>query len=78
MANGLRVVSIRIPAIERSAIGSLVTYCDTQTLEDIAKAIMNANLQISYDSRVLITQLDAQFQMKLGKLIEGYECEYSS
>ena len=78
MANGLHVVSIRIPAIERSAIGSLVTYYDTQTPENIAKTIMSVDLQIPYDSRVRITQLDAELQVKLEKLIEGYECEHSS
>lgn len=61
MANGLRVVSIRIPAIERSAIGDLVTYYDTQTPEAIAEAIQSVDMSAPYDSRAEIRTLDESF-----------------
>lgn len=61
MANGLRVVSIRIPAIERSAIGDLVTYYDTQTPEAIAEAIQSVDMSAPYDSRAEIRILDESF-----------------
>lgn len=61
MANGLRVVSVRIPAIERSAIGDLVTYYDTQTPESIAKAIQSVDMSAPYDSRAEIRTLDESF-----------------
>lgn len=76
MANGLRVVSIRIPAIERSAIGDLVTYYDMQTPEAIAKAIMSIDMQIPYDSRARIIELDTKFQKEIGQLVEGLNCEH--
>ena len=70
MANGLRVVSIRIPAIEGSAVGKYMYYYDKQTPEEIAKAIMAVNINDDYDGRSIISQLDAEFQHDLAKLLE--------
>lgn len=78
LSNGLHVVSVRIPAIERSAVGDLLEYYDQQTPECIAKAIMRVDLQAPYDARERIAQLDAQFKMKLKKLIEELSCEHSN
>lgn len=61
MANGLRVVSIKIKAIEESIIGNLIYYYDEQTPQNIANAIQNVNFKDNYDSRKLILELDAQF-----------------
>ena len=69
MANGLRVVSIRIPAIETSAVGNMVFYYDKQTPEDIAKAIMSIDLNDKYDSREYIRQLSDQFEKAMKKLL---------
>lgn len=69
MANGLRVVSIRIPAIETSAVGNMVFYYDKQTPEDIAKAIMSIDLNDKYDSREYIRQLSDQFEKDMKKLL---------
>lgn len=44
MSNGLRVVSVRIPAIEQSAVGDYMYYYDKQTPKEIAKAIMQVGL----------------------------------
>lgn len=65
MANGLRVVSIRIPAIETSDIGEDMYYYDNQTPEEIAKAIMSVDLNDEYDSRKKIEQLDEKFKKNL-------------
>lgn len=70
LANGLRVVSIRIPAIEQSAIGSMLYYYDTQTPENIAKAILSVDVNSEYDSRKLITDLAVQFENELEKLLK--------
>lgn len=70
LANGLRVVSIRIPAIEQSAIGSMLYYYDTQTPENIAKAILSVDVNHEYDSRKLITDLAVQFENELEKLLK--------
>lgn len=68
MASGLRVVSIRIPVIETSAVGNMVFYYDEQTPEEIAKAIMSIDLNDNYDSRVYIKQLSDQFEKDMKKL----------
>lgn len=70
MANGLRVVSIRIPAIETSAVGNDLYYYDTQTSEEIAKAIMRVDLNDEYDGRKRIKMLDEMFKKDLQKLID--------
>ena len=51
MANGLRVVSVRIPVVEESGIGKCVCYYDEQTPENIAKAIKSIDFSEEYDSR---------------------------
>lgn len=70
MANGLRVVSIRIPAIEGSAIGDYMYYYDTQTPEAIAKAVMTVDVSDDYNGRKIISQLDSGFRSELVKLLE--------
>ena len=70
MANGLKVVTVRIPAIEGSAIGSDVHYYDKQTPEEIAKAIMAVDLNEGIDSRVRIEELDKNFCEEIKKLID--------
>ena len=69
MANGLRVVSIRIPAIEISAIGEYMYYYDKQTPEEIAKAIMAVNLNDDYDGRQVISKLDTEFRRDLESIL---------
>ena len=69
MANGLRVVTIRIPAIESSDVGQNLYYYDNQTPQDIAKAIMSVDLNDGYDGRVRIAELDKQFRNDLKILL---------
>ena len=70
MSNGLRVVSIRIPAIETSDIGKYMYYYDKQTPKDIANAIMSVDLKDNYDSRKIIKELDKKFQKDLKELLD--------
>lgn len=70
MANGLRVVSIKIQAVKKSAIGKLIYYYDEQTPENIANAIKNVNLNDNYDSRKLIIKLDEQFLKDIKLILE--------
>ena len=70
MANGLRVVSIRIPAIEGSAVGNYMYYYDEQTPKEIAKAIMSVNTNDGYDGRKIISKLDQSFCCEIKKLLE--------
>ena len=69
MANGLRVVSIRIPAIETSAIGNDMYYYNEQTPENIAKAIMAINFNDGYDGRKKIEKLDKRFSNELKRIL---------
>lgn len=71
MANGLRVVSIRIPAIEQSAVGKNMYYYDKQTPEEIAKAIMSVDLNDGYDGRAKIKQMDIRFRKELEELLDN-------
>ena len=61
LSNGLRVVSIRIPAIEQSAVGDMISYYDKQTPEEIAKAILSIDLSKTYCSRKRIEELSRKF-----------------
>ncbi len=69
MANGLRAVTIRIPAIETSDIGGDVYYYDKQESKSIAEAVMKINLSDSYNSRKRIKELDEKFKVELRELL---------
>lgn len=71
LANGLRVVSVRIPAVEGSAVGYLLTYYDDPSPEAIAKAILSVDLSREYDSRKTIHTLAKGFENDLKTLLEG-------
>ena len=71
MANGLRVVTIRIPAIEGSAVTENLYYYDKQTPEEIAKAIEAIDFQDGYNSRKKIFELHQQFAKDLKDLLEN-------
>lgn len=71
MSNGLHVVSVRIEAVETSAVGDMITYYEEQTSKSIANAIMSIDLSEPYDSRLKIEKLDKQFQKELKQLIEA-------
>ena len=65
MANGLRVVSVRIPVVETSDVGDILYYYDKQTPEDIAHAILMINFDKKYDSRKRILELYEKFKRDL-------------
>lgn len=69
MANGLRIVSVRIPAIEDSAVGKHLYYYDRQTPEEIAKAIMAVDMKDGYDGRKIINWLDEDFRQNLKMML---------
>ncbi len=70
MANGLRVVSIKIPTIEESAIGSYMFYYNNQTPEEIANAIKEVSIIDTYNPREIIGNLNDTFKKEIKKLIE--------
>lgn len=73
MANGLRVVSIRIPAIEASAVGEYMAYYDKQTPQNIAKTIMNIDFNDGYNGKKVISDLNEKFLREIYTLIKDIE-----
>ncbi len=73
MANGLRVVTIRIPAVEVSAVSKAMYYYTRQRPEEIARAIQTVDLNDSYDSRKMIRDLDKRFREDLKTLLQCSE-----
>lgn len=69
MANGLHVVSVRIPAIEFSAIGPYVSFCDSQTPFGIAKAIKAIDVEHDNSVSEALVKLSNQFCLDLERLI---------
>lgn len=69
MANGLRVVSIRIPVVESAAIGGDMYYYNEQTPNKIAEAITAVDFNDEYDSRKKIKELDLEFKKALEEFL---------
>lgn len=71
MSNGLRVVSVRIPAVEQSAVGNMLYYYNNQTPEEIANAIMAVDIADGYDGKYVIAELDKCFTEYIKNLLGG-------
>jgi len=70
LSNGLRVVTVRIPAVEESAVGTAMFYYDKQEPEAIAKAIIKCSeSKKSVDSISLLNELDNNFVRELAALL---------
>ena len=70
MANGLRVVSVRIPAREGSAVGGDIYYYEEQTPQRIAEAIISVDFEDGYNGRERIRRLDKRFIREMTQLLE--------
>ena len=71
MSNGLPVVSVKIPAVASSAVGSYVSYYDEPRPEKIAEAIMAVTHEERKDARKKLRELDAAFGQAISRLLEG-------
>jgi glycosyltransferase involved in cell wall biosynthesis len=71
MANGLNVVSVRIPAVETSAVADLINFYDEQTPEQIAATILQVNLNSNADSRLALSELNEKFEFQLKMLLDS-------
>ncbi|MPM98858.1 hypothetical protein SDC9_146048 [bioreactor metagenome] len=69
LANGLKVVSIRISVVEKSALSDLVFFYDTQTPNDLAKAIISANQGGQVDGISILKELDKNFELNLCNIL---------
>ncbi len=61
---------IKIPAIETSPVGSAIHFYEDSKPEEIAKAILNIDLNQACDSRKLIDNLNGEFILNIKKLLE--------
>lgn len=71
LANGLSVVSIRIPAIEDSKVSSCISYYDEQSPQKIAEAIMECRPVNAEFNCHLLSKLDSEFQNDIVKILEN-------
>lgn len=69
LSNGLSVVSIRIPAIERSGVRECITFYEEQTPENIAQAILNLKIETG-QSPIILNKLHKEFKEHLMALIK--------
>ena len=70
MANGLFVVSIRIPVLEKSSIASALSFYDRPDAIEIANAIRNCPK--TYKSENLLKMLDENFRKELKILLSCF------
>lgn len=69
LANGLRVIAPRTDSFENSVINKILYYYENDFPEEIAKAILNIDFNLPYDSRKFILHLDSMFVLELKKLL---------
>lgn len=71
LANGLDVLSIKIPAVTSSPIGRYLYYYDLNDSKNIANAVMKINPRESKDTRAVLEQLNSDLIDNLHKLLLG-------
>lgn len=69
MSNGLRVVSINIPAVKESKVGEQIWYYENQSPKDIAATIEAVTFDNGYDGREIVKKLLQQFAIELIKIV---------
>lgn len=70
LANGLQVVSARLPSVVQSGVGDILTYYITQTPKAIADAIQSVDLSVRNTSVQRLRKLDEQARIQLQNLLE--------
>lgn len=70
MSNGLRVVSVSIPAIENSDVGEYLYFYRKSSPEAVAEAVRSVNLGGDYDGKAIIEKLDKKFIGELDELLK--------
>ncbi len=69
MSNGLRVVSVKIPAVETSNVREYIYYYENQDAFEIAKAVRSVDFSDNYDSREILSKLHLEFVEQLKALL---------
>ncbi len=65
LANGLDVLSVRIPAVETCPVGEYVYYYDDYSPQGIAEAVMQIDISQSVNKSELLLKLDEELLSKL-------------
>lgn len=71
MSNGVRVVSVRIRAVETSLVGSSLFYYDQQDAKSIAEAIMAVPCTADSECKEVLDCLHNKFVYSLGELLDN-------
>lgn len=69
LANGLKVVSIRIPVVESCAVVDEISFYDVQSPDRIAEAIQHVSLDTAGASSMLLDKVDLDFSKSLEVLL---------
>ena len=69
MANGLKVVTVRIPVVETSAVDKYMYYYDEASGQKIANAIKKAAEAEFIDSREIINELNSEFVKEINNAL---------
>lgn len=70
LANGLHVISTRIPVIEHSSVGKQLSYYDGQNPKDLSASIMAIDVKKPYDGRVILEDLHKEALESLKNLLQ--------
>ena len=71
LSNGLNVVSVKIPPIENSPVGSAMHFYENPTDKNIADAILSVDINNGIDTRQIVNKLHNEFVKDLKNLIEN-------
>ena len=74
MANGLQVVTARIPVVEESPVGKYMNYYEQTTLEALADAIRQVKIDSNSDNRAVLKELDEDFVVQMKQLLNEGSC----
>lgn len=69
LANGLDVLSIKIPAVKTSPVGDYLYYYENNNFQEIANAIKSINIDNSKNKAILLNQLDSDLIENLKNLL---------
>ena len=70
LSNGLRVVSVRIKAIEISKVANLMCFYDGNDPKNVASAVKSISFTDGYDSRKELARIDRKFVENIVSLTE--------
>lgn len=73
MANGLQVVSVRIPVVEKAAIWNMIQFYNNNDGKEIAEAISKTNVNEYYNSREKIKELDLKFANEIEQILKCFD-----